>query len=1365
MTHHLDLGGSKSWAVSAAYAYLNDRSTVREMNQDGTRQRQATKAEINQLESQVSDLNLEKDGQKFKLKNFSGLKSTADQRVNIWDAWETLNMLYKLKDIYTEVREPFYRLKLLSGSDRYICDKNKDLSSWGEFIGHPPYMTEELGEWNKRMRKLAEGEIRASVPKRQRVDKVASSSITSPSEEKAELSTTAQAVIDKISSNLTKALLEGDPRAQSALENLMNMFPNAPVNSSTEKPILIYPIKGENGKPLTIGNGQLETLHGFALEQYPTNQKGLIDAIMKALDDKILKEYSPGLQGIQKVSLGLAFIANRFTFKKRKRYRPRYNMPLVNVWLGPRFGNSKKNFEENRQIILDLLQKAFQEDSIDAGSRDSSGVSIDMEEVPNMDEWLNKISLENDTVMYITPEEDGGGCEDHRHKCMVMRKLGIYDNCLDIPTRTFKNCCGYNCLKFISDIRMRIPDFPNNYRLFCRIHQIDVHAKMPTTLLYHLAVNEYRMNVAIVYSHGSVLHGNAEKAEHIIVLHGEHYLIKSSPDEVGTKMDVRSGTSRGEYNNLSMFIDLETRSEIIFDEHCGDKVQMKDIECSSSKISQGWCKHCHTAAGSCPKCPKPYITGPQVPYLLCYETREQGGASNKGTLFSLDCVSEFLRYLLDEHANKRNYRIYAHNGGRFDFYFILNEIWSNDDWRKGLRRGEFYNIVWRGTKILAFSWFGHTFVDSLNFLTMKLDDVGKKFKLENRKMKDGVQGMNSTEILLAHPHLNPEKYMEWIQEDEERRSFIVDYCRRDCEVIAEAFMLCSKTYHEVVIACTGKRHGCKYPTLNRCYTLPGASQKLWLYALGDKVETLLHNKGIKNLCRMGVIGGISYVGYHGKHTYSIAHADIVSLYPFVMMHAPMPVGSPTFVKEYKPFKKEGSLGLYFVKNLDLGDKVISRRAGKHKTGLDWNAKFIESESELGTPITNVELDLIIDDGGSFEVNFGIIWYESSTDIFIHFEEVKKLKMQEDAKSSEERNVGLREMCKMTLNSLYGKMLESSSRENWSYSAEGIEEDCDVADDISVAESEDSRASSLSETSKKKHPVFGSIRDERDEVDRELLKSLDKLEPELRQSIFDIINLEKSKDNTKDYHGVTVKSKSTPFVSEYTALGLFILAFSKVTLFSYLDKIERSNIIAIETDSFWCKEELMKKIGKASNEIVIRNNANAVSNYRYWKKILDSRVGFGDEFGNLKMEEDDIEIGYFLGKKMYYTKTSERFINSPEGRIKSKNRLVKDKSGNLKEVPSVVRKCKGVFWNYGEMTKNENGDVVKMINSDILVEDFYQRLMEERSVTCNQNRFKANKDNFTIDVRPMTKTLKIKDGIELREYECVEDYEKIMRKSY
>ena len=99
------------------------------------------------------------------------------------------------------------------------------------------------------------------------------------------------------------------------------------------------------------------------------------------------------------------------------------------------------------------------------------------------------------------------------------------------------------------------------------------------------------------------------------------------------------------------------------------------------------------------------------------------------------CVDQMMRYICQKKF--KNHHIYAHNGGRFDFLFILP--WLLDE---GAKRGFMFSIVpvassiqvldiWRTVKGNN-KWQKWRFLDSYKLIPTGLDKAAKTFGLEGK---------------------------------------------------------------------------------------------------------------------------------------------------------------------------------------------------------------------------------------------------------------------------------------------------------------------------------------------------------------------------------------------------------------------------------------------------------------------------------------------------------------------------------------------------------------------------------------------------------------------------------------------------------
>jgi hypothetical protein len=256
-----------------------------------------------------------------------------------------------------------------------------------------------------------------------------------------------------------------------------------------------------------------------------------------------------------------------------------------------------------------------------------------------------------------------------------------------------------------------------------------------------------------------------------------------------------------------------------------------------------------------------------------------------------------------------------------------------------------------------------------------------------------------------------------------------------------------------------KADDCHITGLFRSCTLPGFTKKINKMH-NSMVQTYFDKKAkaYKYLLRdqfyhpspdemaffkKAIIGGISDVQYPGKHTYQISCLDVVSLYVWAMIFNEYPDGAPTQTSEYVA----GKLGIYECSNIrmpyiesDTGN-TIGDVPGQQDDRLDWHASFIPQKT-----LSSVDIERIIANGGSMDIGSGYYWIKTWKP-FEMLKMVTREKMRQDVlKNSNDPsyNVCMRETCKLSGNSLFGKMLETVIVHKYSDITHGdIKENSDI----------------------------------------------------------------------------------------------------------------------------------------------------------------------------------------------------------------------------------------------------------------------------------------------------------------------------------
>lgn len=560
-----------------------------------------------------------------------------------------------------------------------------------------------------------------------------------------------------------------------------------------------------------------------------------------------------------------------------------------------------------------------------------------------------------------------------------------------------------------------------------------------------------------------------------------------------------------------------------------------------------------------------------------------------------DCMEKFLDWLYDEAFAGRPMILKAHNGSRFDNFFVLQEIQRNPKFAKYFK---FNEIVSKGSKIVTFSWLGHEFQDSSLHLTGKLETVCKNFKAPIQKQKSTIDGVDTMKICLSDPTRGPREFL--IGLSPERMRDYMTYCLIDSVSLFQT-MCAYEESMRVLITRTlspdtesvSKTVFNRVTKLLRRPTAPGLVKGL---------NKAINVAGIKNgdywspddetfrFIQLCIIGGISHVGYSGRHSYRMKSVDACSLYSSAMLsHS----GQEDFVEKFEPrFPKgpctktdtwvHGKLGFYKIVDITVPfqadrDRLkigcIPGRADDNR--LNW--------ATLDFPlayVSNVDLETMTKNGYTFKVVHGIYWDES----WMPFEALIKPFMDEKvrqdalAKSDPENyNPALREACKLVLNSLYGALLDQGINKCY----DDITEKIELYNE--AAEAQEAAA----------------------------LKQLEKTENAEQRS--ERLAANRARPNRIVYNGrVLVKKLVETKANNSIQFGCFVLVWSRRLVQGYLDLVGRHNVVVSETDSFYLPESAIMAIDKSTHPV--------------WR--------FGNNFGNIKLEHEGLLDMLALAKKCY-----------------------------------------------------------------------------------------------------------------------------------
>lgn len=267
----------------------------------------------------------------------------------------------------------------------------------------------------------------------------------------------------------------------------------------------------------------------------------------------------------------------------------------------------------------------------------------------------------------------------------------------------------------------------------------------------------------------------------------------------------------------------------------------------------------------------------------------------------------FIEHLI---KNKVWGHIWFHNGGKFDFHFLLNELLScNDTLKYFTEKKPELEILSRGTKIISFALKSGVatlhFRDTLSFMQGSLSKLCKDFGVEEH---------------LAKTSFDHEKIKTW-DDVTTHINEASKYCVQDTVALRELY----KKFQEVL-------WGIAPIPINISVSLPGHGLSIMTRLIGPELTSRIHvpSRELYLLCRRAYIGGrvMATRGYF-KSTGEDDHLmmfDVVSLYPTVMSTKRFPTGVP---KILRALNKTG-LGKKYLEVLQTPnlDALLTKKAHK-----------------------------------------------------------------------------------------------------------------------------------------------------------------------------------------------------------------------------------------------------------------------------------------------------------------------------------------------------------------------------------------------------------------------------------------------------
>lgn len=548
------------------------------------------------------------------------------------------------------------------------------------------------------------------------------------------------------------------------------------------------------------------------------------------------------------------------------------------------------------------------------------------------------------------------------------------------------------------------------------------------------------------------------------------------------------------------------------------------------------------------------------------------------TFFGLDCVEQFLDFLLLNNKEDINFNIMSFNGSNFDNFFIYNTIQNNEKYYNYFR--DKTKII-KSTSLMKFDFSTNSFIDVRNFTQGSLSGNCKAYNIKHKKIKnftiDGKE-LTNEDLMLLKTDLSPEEWINWLNCNNEYKNAYIRYCEYDClsllelwntfdgeiyrvlsnsEDLKQKFLFCRS---DMNLNCDDAKKKTVIEPMSSFPTLQSYIMKIWK----SSFERIKINKNGKKMIRSSLptlndehyefikkckTGGVSHVQYTGYHESDVALIDVVSLYVSAMLLYDFPSGQPMEVDRWV----KGRIGYYEVENIIYKPEhriaLIPRKVeGK---SLDWDVsknKIVKSGY-----CSSILLEQMEKEGIKFTVKRGLIFPE----FFKPYNELLNVfwnekKRQDSLKDTKNYNKALRSACKLCGNSLYGKQMQEHVVDEWV--------------DVGKTGITDKQ--------------FNAFKD------------------------------------SKFCNGKVMVKCGKKITKAPIHLGVAILDYSKIIMREYYNMIGHENIIASETDSIYCPIDKLKPLYESKDD-----------RFCVGKELCNMDVEFGD---NIVARNS-----YFLGKKVYY----------------------------------------------------------------------------------------------------------------------------------
>nr|WOF72313.1 DNA polymerase [Saccharomycopsis fibuligera]WOF72339.1 DNA polymerase [Saccharomycopsis fibuligera]WOF72353.1 DNA polymerase [Saccharomycopsis fibuligera] len=420
-----------------------------------------------------------------------------------------------------------------------------------------------------------------------------------------------------------------------------------------------------------------------------------------------------------------------------------------------------------------------------------------------------------------------------------------------------------------------------------------------------------------------------------------------------------------------------------------------------------------------------------IPYLCCFCFIINDEISDINYFKGKDCILNMLEYVSTncEQSNIKNIELVAHNGGNYDFHYIISSLFDSSSIK---------NILIRNNSFISFT-FPYKKVkfhvkDSYSFLLCSLAKAAKAFlpnsenafaktDFPHHKVKsesdldtiykewDSINEDINVEYEKDKMIITSENIMNYSKNGESKKliDWSIEYCKNDVLVLAKVWIEFKRATFEIFGA----------DIVDNSFTLAGMSFNLFK-AYMDLNITLHHPEKLDYLNMRSALYGGRCVSFNGIHD-DVVCLDVKSLYPAAMAFYDQPYGSFYRTK----FRPKDELGVYYVTVVLNPNSHSNFFPIKDKNN---NISYIFKDSHTYQAwYTTVDIDIGIQEGHIIEYtpfddegNIGYSW-TSKGKIFKSY--IQNVLYKYKLKFEKEDNKVKRNVIKIIMNSLWGKFAQ------------------------------------------------------------------------------------------------------------------------------------------------------------------------------------------------------------------------------------------------------------------------------------------------------------------------------------------------------